>query len=168
MVYLAGAINVADIMDSGPSCGPIFLPNCSLFLGRLQDSIAERSPDSKVTFLPPIFILPPLHPCRRCPNLKFAPFCSTLARDIGYFFLRRSSIYQRRSGHRLNSRYASFYRPSSSSFVASVAAPRRENIGRVTGGGAYLSECPAIVVTIRRTFYEIQESDAIYCSEDCA
>lgn len=44
MVYLPGAINVADIMDSGLSYGPIFLRNYSTLLRNGRDSIAERSP----------------------------------------------------------------------------------------------------------------------------
>lgn len=43
MVYLPGAINVADIMDSGLSYGPIFLRNYSTLLRNGRDSIAERS-----------------------------------------------------------------------------------------------------------------------------
>lgn len=53
MVYLPGAINVADIMDSGLSYGPIFLRNYSTLLRNGRDSIAERGARYKGAYTAP-------------------------------------------------------------------------------------------------------------------
>lgn len=65
MVYLPGAINVADIMDSGLSYGPIFLRNYSTLLRNGRDSI-ERGAKYKGAYTPPS-----LPDCR--PTRSFAP-----------------------------------------------------------------------------------------------
>jgi hypothetical protein len=95
-------------------------------------------------------------------NLKLAPFCFTPVRDIGYFFLRHfvPDFATSFGIGRLNSRYPSFYRPSSSpSALTLVASPETGKHGGMTGGVfrriAVLVDRSWIVVTIRRTFYEI-------------
>jgi len=153
MVYLAGAINVADIMDGGLSYGPIFLRNYSAL--QAQPTRHRREESKGAT-------LSSFHSHPRS-NLKTAPFYFTRYRIFLPPRTRRSRVLDLSTRRRLNSRYASFYRPSSSflAFIVSFAETRRGNTGRMTGEG--LSERRAavsigrswMVVTIRRIVYEI-------------
>lgn len=94
MVYLPGAINVADIMDSGLSYGLIFLRNYILRFyarERRRDSIAERS---RVYIRAPICDVPSFRvvftlPSRLSrPNLDPVFLLPTLVRNIGFFTTR--------------------------------------------------------------------------------